>query len=449
MIGSTFCYVSILTLYPPGLYMMDDDKLDDIRGLEEIPRELENERCAVCLRHSFYSAKCDDDSCTMFCHPHCGVLEGWEIHFVANGERLTPRMLCPRHCSRRRGDASPQSAFPKFRGGSLQHDSLICPICKIKWDGDKLMIKCDTCSEFYHGTCVLISENKAKSMSRFTCPKCPVTCGSIKKTERMHKRTRGLEKGIPRAGNSHSKLAHSKFSQSAAVQLDINNPSTRLMPERRILFHWNEKQSYEGVVICRASELRRKDGRRRCDGPDWWQVRWTTGAGNVKDIVLLADSNQDRWELLPDCTAGGTTSGRAALAVSRSKISPHRQSDRSEPTKRTSRTVRAATPTPFEPVSVFCTPKGVRATDCETGGILRVGSRNPRKVVVEYQGQELSLTDFEALAGNSGKRPKLNIRLTETGESVADFLDRMWGIPCAAGERQGQAQVGRSLERTD
>ncbi|KAL6040273.1 CXXC-type zinc finger protein 1 [Balamuthia mandrillaris] len=50
-------------------------------------------------------------------------------------------------------------------------NALYC-ICRRPYDADLFMIACDGCDEWYHGTCVNISEKEAKSLKTYLCPLC-------------------------------------------------------------------------------------------------------------------------------------------------------------------------------------------------------------------------------------------------------------------------------------
>ena len=45
-------------------------------------------------------------------------------------------------------------------------------ICRQSHSADSFMIACETCSEWYHGNCVHVTEQEAESMNEWVCQKC-------------------------------------------------------------------------------------------------------------------------------------------------------------------------------------------------------------------------------------------------------------------------------------
>lgn len=50
-------------------------------------------------------------------------------------------------------------------------EKLYC-ICRTPYEDTKFYIGCDLCSNWFHGSCVGISENKAQTIDAYTCPDC-------------------------------------------------------------------------------------------------------------------------------------------------------------------------------------------------------------------------------------------------------------------------------------
>ena len=63
-------------------------------------------------------------------------------------------------------DAGTQDLASKDTG----KDGLYC-LCRGPYDG-KFMIQCDECLEWYHGTCVQVTSEEAKSIDVYLCPDC-------------------------------------------------------------------------------------------------------------------------------------------------------------------------------------------------------------------------------------------------------------------------------------
>lgn len=54
---------------------------------------------------------------------------------------------------------------------SVKKDKLYC-ICKTRYDPKKFYVGCDVCSNWFHGSCVGITEGMAKTMSEYICDEC-------------------------------------------------------------------------------------------------------------------------------------------------------------------------------------------------------------------------------------------------------------------------------------
>ena len=50
-------------------------------------------------------------------------------------------------------------------------DKTLYCVCKQQYDG-RFMIQCDTCDEWYHGSCVNISPSEAVNIDKYKCPVC-------------------------------------------------------------------------------------------------------------------------------------------------------------------------------------------------------------------------------------------------------------------------------------
>lgn len=356
------------------------------------------------------------------------------------------------------------------------------------------MIRCDTCSGFFHGSCVLVSEQRANAMTQFTCPKCPAmpkAVDSEKRRSRLkHRGSQDVDFEMlsewdapppkprpPRRrspGTSKSRInSHGQSAQkeSEASQNVVQHSSAitvqyydddEVAPGRRVMFSWNESEAYEGVVICRANALPRKRSRvgvkRRTFGHDWWQLQWTADGGAAgghadggKDIVLLSESNRERWKLISENASSAAAAKKkrkaqkailedaAAAAGGSKKLRKEQRAAPSQPPPKTHPANHSGPAPTFEDagVPVFCTGNGHRTLEA-THGVLKVSAKCSRHVVVEHEGRELSLTDFEAIAGNTGKRPKSNIRVTATKETIAEYLKKNWS--------QGKDQAGSDGE---
>ncbi|KAG1675211.1 Lysine-specific demethylase 7B [Nymphon striatum] len=58
-------------------------------------------------------------------------------------------------------------------------------VCRQPYDSTKFMIECDVCKEWFHGSCINISEHQSADIDKFHCPQCSATVGqSIAKIRR-------------------------------------------------------------------------------------------------------------------------------------------------------------------------------------------------------------------------------------------------------------------------
>ncbi|KAM7426153.1 Lsd1/2 complex PHD finger containing protein Phf2 [Porites harrisoni] len=57
-------------------------------------------------------------------------------------------------------------------------DPLYC-ICRQAYDPSQFMIQCDSCEEWYHGSCVGIEEYQAPDIERYHCPQCALLHGPL------------------------------------------------------------------------------------------------------------------------------------------------------------------------------------------------------------------------------------------------------------------------------
>ncbi|XP_078342492.1 uncharacterized protein LOC144628287 isoform X2 [Oculina patagonica] len=67
-------------------------------------------------------------------------------------------------------------------------DPLYC-ICRQPYDESQFMIQCDSCEEWYHGSCVGIEEYQASDIERYHCPECALLHGplTLKKRRNWHR----------------------------------------------------------------------------------------------------------------------------------------------------------------------------------------------------------------------------------------------------------------------
>ncbi|UZJ56224.1 hypothetical protein CBS101457_005544 [Exobasidium rhododendri] len=56
-------------------------------------------------------------------------------------------------------------------GARADNEKLYC-VCKSLYDEERMMIACDRCDEWYHTSCMKISEDQARLVDTFTCPVC-------------------------------------------------------------------------------------------------------------------------------------------------------------------------------------------------------------------------------------------------------------------------------------
>jgi hypothetical protein len=54
---------------------------------------------------------------------------------------------------------------------SVKKDKVYC-ICRTKYDPKKFYVGCDVCNNWFHGSCVGINENMAKTMTEYICDEC-------------------------------------------------------------------------------------------------------------------------------------------------------------------------------------------------------------------------------------------------------------------------------------
>ncbi|CAF4984151.1 unnamed protein product, partial [Rotaria socialis] len=49
-------------------------------------------------------------------------------------------------------------------------------ICKKPWDHSRLMLRCDSCANWYHGDCIGVTKEQARVLDmngdQFVCPPC-------------------------------------------------------------------------------------------------------------------------------------------------------------------------------------------------------------------------------------------------------------------------------------
>ncbi|XP_068758652.1 lysine-specific demethylase 7A-like [Montipora capricornis] len=67
-------------------------------------------------------------------------------------------------------------------------DPLYC-ICRQTYDPSQFMIQCDSCEEWFHGSCVGIEEYQASDIERYHCPHCALLYGplTLKKRRNWHR----------------------------------------------------------------------------------------------------------------------------------------------------------------------------------------------------------------------------------------------------------------------
>ncbi|KAJ7379357.1 Lsd1/2 complex PHD finger containing protein Phf2 [Desmophyllum pertusum] len=67
-------------------------------------------------------------------------------------------------------------------------DTLYC-ICRRPYDSSQFMIQCDSCEEWYHGSCVGIEEFQSSDIERYHCPDCALLHGplTLKKRRNWHR----------------------------------------------------------------------------------------------------------------------------------------------------------------------------------------------------------------------------------------------------------------------
>ncbi|XP_049623161.1 histone lysine demethylase PHF8 [Suncus etruscus] len=69
-------------------------------------------------------------------------------------------------------------------------------LCRLPYDVTRFMIECDTCQDWFHGSCVGVEEEKAADIDLYHCPNCEVLHGpSIMKKRRVTSKGHDSHKG--------------------------------------------------------------------------------------------------------------------------------------------------------------------------------------------------------------------------------------------------------------
>jgi len=78
-------------------------------------------------------------------------------------------VLPPRNKKKRQSSGA-SNALPPLPEG-VKREKLYC-ICKTPYDPKKFYVGCDVCSNWFHGSCVGITETMAKTMTEYICDEC-------------------------------------------------------------------------------------------------------------------------------------------------------------------------------------------------------------------------------------------------------------------------------------
>ncbi|XP_042540783.1 histone lysine demethylase PHF8 isoform X2 [Dipodomys spectabilis] len=71
-------------------------------------------------------------------------------------------------------------------------------ICRLPYDVTRFMIECDTCQDWFHGSCVGVEEEKAADIDLYHCPNCEVSHGpSVMKKRRGSSKGQDAQRGKP------------------------------------------------------------------------------------------------------------------------------------------------------------------------------------------------------------------------------------------------------------
>jgi len=83
-----------------------------------------------------------------------------------NESNESSEILPPRNKKKRRSEAN-ENNHPH----AVKKDKLYC-ICKTRYDPKKFYVGCDVCNNWFHGSCVGITETMAKTMTEYQCDEC-------------------------------------------------------------------------------------------------------------------------------------------------------------------------------------------------------------------------------------------------------------------------------------
>ncbi|CAF0765224.1 unnamed protein product [Adineta steineri] len=115
------------------------------------------------------------------------------------------------------------------------HRRLWC-ICQKPWDHSRLMLRCDSCANWYHGDCIGITKEQAKILEmhtdQFICPLCQdVSHSTVKSTDksiltkRKHshrKSSKTKEKRVLHNGLKKKLKRNSSFQQDSFIKIQTN-----------------------------------------------------------------------------------------------------------------------------------------------------------------------------------------------------------------------------------